>query len=56
MVKIKDIDEITVIRKSKDVLEISTIYGGYYRHRTYMGYSKAQAIKMFKDSIKKGEI
>ena len=56
MVKIKDINEITVTQKSKKVIEISTVYGGYYRCRTYMGYTKAPAIKMFKEALKNGKI
>lgn len=53
MVKIKDIDDITVRKVNQGMWEISTLYGGYYRHRCYMGYTKAQAIKKFKAELKK---
>lgn len=56
MVKIKDPEDITIRQISKKVYELASIYGGYYRHKIYMGYTKAQATKDFKDKIKRGEL
>ena len=56
MVKIKDIDDITVRKISNGMLEISTMYGGYLRRRRYMGYSRKEAIKLFKKALGNGEI
>ena len=39
-------------RKSDGALLISDIINGYYVKRTYIGYTKRQAISMFKKEMK----
>lgn len=56
MVKIKDIDDITVRKVINGAYECSTMYGGYYRHRMYMGYTEKQARAKFRKALEKGEV
>ena len=56
MVKLQDINDISVRKLGNSVYELSTMFGGYFRHRQYIGYTKTQAIKLFKKAIEKGEI
>ena len=56
MAKIKDVVEISVKKVSDKVWYISTIYGGYFRHRTYMGYTKKQAIEQFEEDLDEEKI
>lgn len=56
MANIKDIDEVTVVKKGTSVYEISTIYKGYYRHRLYVGYSRRKAVSQFKKALERGEV
>ena len=56
MVKIKDIEEIKVRKVNDGYYECSTMYGGYYRHRYYMGYTRKQALSKFKKALERGEV
>lgn len=56
MVKIKGTAEISVRKTNNRGYEISTVYGGYYRHRLYLGYTQKEAIKLFVEALKKGEV
>lgn len=56
MVNIRNIDEITVRKINNGAYECSTMYGGYYRHKLYIGYTKKQATAKFKKALAKGEI
>jgi len=56
MVKIKDINEVSVRQISPKMVEVSTVYGGYYRHKIYMGYSKKDAIQLFKKALAEGKV
>ena len=56
MANIKDIDEIKVRKVNNGMCECSTMYGGYFRHHYYMGYTKAQAKAKFKKALEKGEL
>lgn len=56
MVNIRDFNEVSVRKTNNGAYEVSTMYGGIYRHRLYIGYTKAQAVKKFKKALEKGEI
>lgn len=51
MAKIKDEVEMHVHKISAKVWDISTIFGGYFRHRVYMGYTEKQAVEQFKEDL-----
>ena len=56
MVNINDIDNVTVRKTNNGMYECSTVYKGLFRHHYYLGYTKAQALKMFKEAVAKGEL
>lgn len=56
MAKIKEVVEFSVKKVSDKVWDISTVYGGYFRHRTYMGYTKKQAIAQFEEDLSEEKI
>ena len=55
MAKVNDLEEINVRVCSKSVTEISTIYNNHFIKRLYVGMTYTQAIKQFKEFLKKGE-
>lgn len=56
MVSIRNFEEVSVRKTNNGAYEVSSMYGGIYRHRLYIGYTKAQAVRKFKKSLEKGEI
>lgn len=43
---------ISINRTFQGAWELSTIVGDQYIHRQYMGYTKKEAIKLFKEYLK----
>ena len=56
MVAIKDINALTVRKVGKSTFEVSSLYGGFFRRRLYVGYTQKEAEDKFKQSLAKGEI
>ena len=56
MVAIKDINALTVRKVGKSTFEVSSLYGGFFRHRLYVGYTQKEAEEKFKQALAKGEL
>ena len=56
MVSIRNFDEVSVKKINNGAYEVSTMYGGTFRKRLYIGYTKAQSVRKFKKALEKGEI